>query len=146
MYQTVGQDAIDAVANALDVPLYRKTIRGTAIDQNTEYGPRTSKSGVEGDETEDLYELLFQVKVPAISTLSLEFPLKLDPSLLIRMSRGYLLAPFFRIISVFVLSMCRQHFNASYTSRLSLRTDAAGFRSLLSRTFGNEIKESSCQR
>lgn len=65
LYQTVGQDAIGLVAQALDVPLYRKTIEGTAVDQGPEYGGRTANTsgGVEGDETEDLFDLLSTVKV-----------------------------------------------------------------------------------
>jgi len=65
MYQTVGQDAIHLVAEALDVPLYRRIITGSAVQQTTEYGSRSANhsKGVNGDETEDLYELLLQVKV-----------------------------------------------------------------------------------
>ncbi|KAK0242589.1 hypothetical protein EDD85DRAFT_811884 [Armillaria nabsnona] len=62
LYQTVGQDAIELVARALDVPLYRRVIRGSAVEQGAEYGGRSSKGGVHGDETEDLYELLASVK------------------------------------------------------------------------------------
>ena len=65
LYQTVGQDAIEFIAQALDVPLYRKTIDGTAVEQGSEYGGRTANTsgGVKGDETEDLFDLLFTVKV-----------------------------------------------------------------------------------
>lgn len=63
MYQTVGQDAIETVAKALDVPLYRRVIQGTAVEQGSEYGGRTSSNGITGDETEDLFELLAEVKV-----------------------------------------------------------------------------------
>ena len=64
MYQTVGQDAIELVAEALAVPLYRKVITGTAIEQSSEYGSRdaVASKGVNGDETEDLHELLKHVK------------------------------------------------------------------------------------
>ncbi|KAJ3854230.1 hypothetical protein EV368DRAFT_73005 [Lentinula lateritia] len=62
LYQTVGQDAIEFVARALDVPLYRETIIGTAVEQGSEYGTRSSRKGVDGDETEDLYNLLTNVK------------------------------------------------------------------------------------
>ncbi|KAK0206371.1 hypothetical protein DFS33DRAFT_1419360 [Desarmillaria ectypa] len=62
LYQTVGQDAIELVAHALNVPLYRRVIRGSAVEQGAEYGGRNSKDGVDGDETEDLYELLASVK------------------------------------------------------------------------------------
>ncbi|CAK5275596.1 unnamed protein product [Mycena citricolor] len=62
MYQTVGQDAIELVAQALDVPLYRRIIAGNAVEQGSEYGARNNHEGVVGDETEDLYELLLNVK------------------------------------------------------------------------------------
>ncbi|KAF8272577.1 hypothetical protein EI94DRAFT_1769823 [Lactarius quietus] len=51
LYQTVGQDAIEFVASALDVPLYRRVISGSALAQGSEY-----------DETEDLHALLADVK------------------------------------------------------------------------------------
>jgi len=64
MYQTVGQDAIEFVAQALDVPLYRRVITGSAVEQGSEYGQRQpSQGGIPGDETEDLYDLLSTVKV-----------------------------------------------------------------------------------
>lgn len=65
LYQTVGQDAIEFVAQALDVPLYRRVISGAAVEQGSEYGGRepSQASGVSGDETEDLYALLSTVKV-----------------------------------------------------------------------------------
>jgi diphthamide synthase (EF-2-diphthine--ammonia ligase) len=71
LYQTVGQDAIEFVARALDVPLYRRVISGTALVQESEYGGRDARErgGVDGDETEDLYALLAHVKV--MQTLSM---------------------------------------------------------------------------
>jgi len=63
MYQTVGQDAIHIIAEAMDVKLYRRVIVGDAVEQGAEYGGRDSATGVIGDETEDLYALLSQVKV-----------------------------------------------------------------------------------
>ncbi|KAJ3554772.1 hypothetical protein NM688_g2937 [Phlebia brevispora] len=70
MYQTVGQDAIEFVAEALDVPLYRRTISGAAVDMSSEYGSRTAgqDSGLRGDETEDLFELLSTVKLPPMQS------------------------------------------------------------------------------
>ncbi|KAJ7129533.1 hypothetical protein C8R44DRAFT_700368 [Mycena epipterygia] len=62
MYQTVGQDAIELVARALDVPLYRRVISGHAVEQGSEYGARNEASGIAGDETEDLHALLSTVK------------------------------------------------------------------------------------
>ncbi|KAI0036809.1 hypothetical protein K488DRAFT_40407 [Vararia minispora EC-137] len=66
MYQTVGQDAIELVAQALGVPLIRRVIRGTAIEQGAEYGERKAlpddQNIIVGDETEDMYALLLDVK------------------------------------------------------------------------------------
>lgn len=74
LYQTVGQDAIKFVAQALDVPLFRRVIVGTAVEQGAEYGGRNASDPPvnKDDETEDLYALLAQVKVksacPIINT------------------------------------------------------------------------------
>ncbi|QRV87372.1 diphthamide biosynthesis protein [Ceratobasidium sp. AG-Ba] len=67
MYQTVGQDAIELVAGALGVPLFRRIIHGSAVEQGGEYGAREGKmdkleAGVEGDEAEDMFNLLSEVK------------------------------------------------------------------------------------
>ncbi|KAG8810594.1 hypothetical protein FRC19_004423 [Serendipita sp. 401] len=67
LYQTVGQDAIEYVGRALDVPLYRRVITGTAVELSNEYGTRDGTESkddqaVRGDETEDLFELLQEVK------------------------------------------------------------------------------------
>ncbi|XP_005885831.1 PREDICTED: diphthine--ammonia ligase isoform X1 [Myotis brandtii] len=56
MYQTVGHHAIDLYAEAMALPLYRRTIRGRSVDTGRVY------SKCEGDEVEDLYELLKLVK------------------------------------------------------------------------------------
>ena len=71
MYQTVGQDAIELVAKALDVPLYRRVISGSAKHQGAEYGSRAPHGSVDlmGDETEDLYHLLSTVLVRFSSLL-----------------------------------------------------------------------------
>lgn len=73
LYQTVGQDAIELVAHALEVPLYRRVISGDALEQGSEYGGRNAKDagGVDGDETEDLHALLSTVKVYLILGLIL---------------------------------------------------------------------------
>ena len=78
MYQTVGQDAIELVAKALGVPLYRRVISGGALHQGTEYGARSTHNAadLQGDETEDLFELLSDVLVrlsnlPSVTVLDL---------------------------------------------------------------------------
>ena len=62
MYQTVGHDAVHAVAAAMDVPLYRRPIQGMPLNQSAEYGARRGGAPEPGDETEDLYALLRLVK------------------------------------------------------------------------------------
>ncbi|CAB1331073.1 unnamed protein product, partial [Coregonus sp. 'balchen'] len=57
MYQTVGHQAIDLYAEAMDLPLYRRTIQGSSLDTGRDY------SQTEGDEVEDLYHLLKMVQV-----------------------------------------------------------------------------------
>ena len=57
MFQTVGHHAIELYAEAMGLPLFRSTIKGTAVCQQANY----SKS--EEDEVEDLYELLIKIKV-----------------------------------------------------------------------------------
>ncbi|XP_013406598.1 diphthine--ammonia ligase [Lingula anatina] len=56
MYQTVGHHAIDLYANAMGLPLYRRTIEGRSIVQGKDYLPH------DADEVEDLYLLLKQIK------------------------------------------------------------------------------------
>lgn len=59
LYQTVGQDGIALIADALRVPLYRRVICGHPLEQGPEYGTTSpGGSGTPGDETEDLYLLL----------------------------------------------------------------------------------------
>lgn len=57
MYQTVGHQAVHLFAEAMDLPLYRRTIRGSSLNTSRNY------SVTEGDEVEDLYELLLLVKM-----------------------------------------------------------------------------------
>ncbi|XP_066550415.1 diphthine--ammonia ligase isoform X2 [Amia ocellicauda] len=56
MYQTVGHQAIDLYAEAMDLPLYRRTIEGASLEIGRAYCKN------EGDEVEDLYHLLKLVK------------------------------------------------------------------------------------
>ncbi|XP_053365796.1 diphthine--ammonia ligase [Clarias gariepinus] len=56
MYQTVGHHAIELYAEAMDLPLYRRTIQGSSVDTGREYSPN------DADEVEDLYQLLKLVK------------------------------------------------------------------------------------
>ncbi|XP_058471980.1 diphthine--ammonia ligase [Solea solea] len=56
MYQTVGHQAVELYAEAMDLPLYRRTIQGSSLDTSKNY------SETKGDEVEDLYELLQLVK------------------------------------------------------------------------------------
>ncbi|KOB67647.1 putative atpase pp-loop superfamily, partial [Operophtera brumata] len=56
MYQTVGHQGIDLYAEAMDLPLYRESISGSAVDRGRNYNP------TDNDEVEDLYRLLSRVK------------------------------------------------------------------------------------
>lgn len=56
MYQTVGQDAIQLYAEAIGVPLFQRVISGTPINLTMKY------TAVKGDEVEDLYQLLLDVR------------------------------------------------------------------------------------
>lgn len=57
MYQSVGHNVLDLYASAMDLPLFRADIKGKALNQNFDYLP------TEGDEVEDLYRLLVEIKV-----------------------------------------------------------------------------------
>lgn len=56
MYQTVGHDAIHCYAECMDLPLYRREIRGQSQNREADYHV------TQDDETEDLYDLLKDVK------------------------------------------------------------------------------------
>ena len=57
MFQTVGHHAIDVYAEAMGLPLYRRTISGYSKLIDRDYIPTAD------DEVEDLYELLKTVMV-----------------------------------------------------------------------------------
>ena len=77
MFQTVGLSLLPQIAKALRLPLYTRVIQGTPVTVAGEYGSRRgvldrddavdgvsdAGGGTVGDETEDLYELLKEVKV-----------------------------------------------------------------------------------
>ena len=56
MFQTVGHEAVELVAEAMAVPLYRAVTSGHSRERGLHYSPR------EGDEVEDLYHLLRRVQ------------------------------------------------------------------------------------
>lgn len=57
MYQSVGHDGIKYYAEAMGLPLFRRPIKGTALNLGETYeGPTT------GDEVEDLYHLMKEIK------------------------------------------------------------------------------------
>lgn len=64
MYQTVGHMGIEMLAEAMELPLYRKTTSGLTSQRGKNYEP------TEDDEVEDLYELLKQVKVGVIGSIT----------------------------------------------------------------------------
>lgn len=57
MYQTVGHQGISTIAEAMELPLYRVTTQGKAMEKGRLY------EKTENDEVEDLYDLLKTVKV-----------------------------------------------------------------------------------
>ncbi len=56
MYQSVGHDVIEAYADCMSLPLYRRAIRGTPKNLGYDYEP------TEEDEVEDLFELIREIK------------------------------------------------------------------------------------
>ncbi|KAG8197082.1 hypothetical protein JTE90_004348 [Oedothorax gibbosus] len=56
MYQSVGHDALDLYASAMELPLFQQIIEGKPLNQEFDYELTA------GDEVEDLYELLCKVK------------------------------------------------------------------------------------
>ncbi|CAG9856277.1 unnamed protein product [Phyllotreta striolata] len=56
MYQSVGHEAIDLIAAAMDLPMYKRETMGISNDRGKTYTPSDS------DEVEDLYILLEQIK------------------------------------------------------------------------------------
>lgn len=66
MFQTVGHGAIEAVAECMELPLFREGLAGTARDQTLTY-----ETG-DGDEVEDLFRLLARVKeaVPDVQAVA----------------------------------------------------------------------------
>lgn len=56
MYQSVGYEAIGLIAEAMDLPLYRRPTEGRSTQRGKVYILS------EGDEVEDLYDLLVDVK------------------------------------------------------------------------------------
>jgi diphthine-ammonia ligase len=78
LYQTVGQDGLHFIAEALELPLHRRAIQGTALDLGSDYASTSTgrKNGrVEGDETEDLYELLKEVMVCCVLVIDSSYRL-----------------------------------------------------------------------
>ena len=63
MYQSVGHDLIEAYATCLDLPLYRRPIRGTPKNLTSVYVPEA------GDELEDMYMLIKSIQVSTLFTL-----------------------------------------------------------------------------
>ncbi|XP_002731447.1 uncharacterized protein LOC100368513 [Saccoglossus kowalevskii] len=56
MFQTVGHDGVELYAQAMDLPLYRRTIFGSSIVTDKNYVPDIM------DEVEDLFQLLHNIK------------------------------------------------------------------------------------
>lgn len=56
MFQTVGHEGIELFAEAMGLPLYRANTKGISLSRELHY------SHSEGDEVEDLFQLLRHVK------------------------------------------------------------------------------------
>ena len=67
MYQTVGHAHIEKIAQAMELPLFRREIVGTAVNDELRYGA----APVAGDEVEDLHALLTDVlaKMPDVDAV-----------------------------------------------------------------------------
>lgn len=63
MYQTVGHQGIEYIAQAMELPLYRRETKGESKHTDKHYEP------VANDEVEDLYDLLAHIKVPLLCYL-----------------------------------------------------------------------------
>lgn len=59
MYQSVGYEAIGLIAEAMELPLFRRATDGRSTQRGKVYVPAAS---TEHDEVEDLYDLLVDVK------------------------------------------------------------------------------------
>jgi diphthine-ammonia ligase len=73
MYQTIGHAVIPLYEQALGLPLYRREIHGSAVNQTKTYGPAPNAAEESSDETESLVPLLRRVmaahpEVNAVST------------------------------------------------------------------------------
>lgn len=62
MYQTVGTNITLAIAECLQKPIYRRKITGKPKILNLEYKEEHAEQK-QGDEVEDLFELVKEVKV-----------------------------------------------------------------------------------
>lgn len=60
MYQSVGYEAIDLIADAMELPLYRDTTLGQSTQRGKSYEPTTN------DEVEDLYNLLKRIQADGV--------------------------------------------------------------------------------
>lgn len=56
MFQTVGHEGVHLYAKAMELPLFQGTTGGVAVSKEMNYDPS------EGDEVEELYQLLKRVK------------------------------------------------------------------------------------
>ncbi len=55
MFQTVGHEGVSLIAEAMGIPLYRTFTKGKSLTRELVYTPTN------GDEVEELYELLVRV-------------------------------------------------------------------------------------
>eukprot|EP01134_Creolimax_fragrantissima_P002316 CFRG2316T1 len=68
MFQTIGHEAIEAIAMAMELPLFRRDLQGLPLSTDMHY----SSTPTPQDEVEDLYKLLLDVKtsMPEVQAVS----------------------------------------------------------------------------
>jgi diphthamide synthase (EF-2-diphthine--ammonia ligase) len=101
MYQSVGHEIIDLFGKAMELPLYRAETNGNAQTTDKEYD-----QPFEGDEVEDLYNLLSEIKVCSKFTLAVLYSFDICCSKNIQLML-FLWVLSFPNIKIIVLLMCK---------------------------------------
>lgn len=63
MFQTVGHNVVSAIAECMEVPLFRGELHAIAAQKTLEYNDAIKQQNTNVDEVEELYALLSNVKV-----------------------------------------------------------------------------------
>jgi diphthine-ammonia ligase len=72
MFQTVGHNVVAAIADCMDVPLFRGVLHAIAAQKTLEYDDTITQEQCKNDEVEELYDLLLRVKnaIPDVKGVS----------------------------------------------------------------------------